>query len=232
MDETLQKPLIDILRIDFSVQVTVVVGTAKKEFFAHKDILTKSSEFFQKALEGTWRESRSKRVYLPDQPDTAFSIYLNWLYGGGIDLFGSGETPEIYIDESGVQREHSGDQYKNLIQSYVLGNFLADDVFCNDLINAYFDLRSATKTRPKTEHCNIAFEELPANSNLRLLLVHHVAFSVNYGCLSNDIKEFHPEMVQEVALASVQGRRKEKQKPWDRGRCFYHIHKDGDKKCD
>lgn len=86
-------------KVDFRHEITILVGRKEERLIAHKDILVKNSTFFQSALSGRWFESAEKTIKLPEQTPFSLSLYLNWLYGGFINLTEEDDVIETY--ESG-----------------------------------------------------------------------------------------------------------------------------------
>lgn len=60
--------------------VHVFVGPKCKSFHLHKALLCYHSKFFQKALDGGFKEQDDKAVYLPDDDVGAFVLFVNWIY--------------------------------------------------------------------------------------------------------------------------------------------------------
>ena len=217
-------------KIDFAEEVTVYIGSTKRRFVAHSDVLTKSSTFFESALKPEWRELKERKIELPNLDATAFSIYLNWLYGGFVDLWKEGEVLKKYKNQYGKELEEAGRRYERILHSYILGDYLGDDIFCNGMIDSYFDLHESTWQWPGITTCNLAFQELEETLKLRLLLIHHITFSASYDAFASSVDELDPEIVREVALVSIKDRENAEKTMDDRGRCYYHIHEKGEKK--
>jgi len=57
--------------------VTVRVGdsTESEDFVAHESFLTSRSEFFCRAMNGSWEEAESRMVKLPEDKPAIFAIY-------------------------------------------------------------------------------------------------------------------------------------------------------------
>lgn len=215
----------------FREEITVFVGAGAERFVAHRGSLTKSSPLFQATLSSRWKESRETKVHLPDQDPIAFSIYLNWLYGGFVALLQDGEEIVTWMDEEGKQLEYPGDRFKRLIQSYILGAYIQDDEFCNSIVNSYFELSKATEDCPGVDECNLAFDQLIDTSPMRLLVLHDVTFTLHHRCLVPMIDHFRAEFVRAMALVAVQDMYKQRNCPEHRGRCYYHVHAEG-KECE
>jgi hypothetical protein len=137
-------------RLDMVTTIVVIVGegNVKKEFTILQSIVTRSSRFMQTTRSGEGRESREKRVYLPETHVSDFEVYLEWLYTGHVTML------HTWIVQS-----------FQLIPLWLLGESLGDDQFCNaiidiivhpppgeariDLLYFWLDINQAwSKTRP------------------------------------------------------------------------------------
>ncbi|KAJ4290967.1 hypothetical protein N0V90_010163 [Kalmusia sp. IMI 367209] len=68
------------------VKITFGKNGNEKVFFVHPPILKERSVFFQKALEGDWREAKDCAIDLPEDEPTVFSVYLRYLYTGNMSI--------------------------------------------------------------------------------------------------------------------------------------------------
>jgi hypothetical protein len=219
-------------KIDFGHEVVILVGRQQTRFVTHKDLLVKSSTFFQAALSGNWRESQKNGILLPEEQAVSFSTYLNWLYGGFIDLWEEGEAIPTYKDANGREREDGGIHYHRITEAYLLGTFVGDDSFCNALIDSYFHTMDACNQWPGSNVCNIAFDNLVEGSKLRMLMVHHIAFRACADDFDGDDDNFSPDLVKNIAKVLVRETDPKGRDPGARGRCFYHVHGKDEKKCE
>jgi len=64
-----------------STIITIAVGSARRLFACHEDVLV-LSPFFKAALKGSFVEARTKQVELPDEEPEVFSSVLEYLYKG------------------------------------------------------------------------------------------------------------------------------------------------------
>ncbi|KAF3146695.1 hypothetical protein TWF569_005013 [Orbilia oligospora] len=79
--------------------VTIVAGD--DEIGVHEFVLASQSEFFKAALHCGLKESREKRITLPEiQPKVIITV-LNWLYRAPLDPYFDGATPNsVFSDGS------------------------------------------------------------------------------------------------------------------------------------
>ena len=223
----------NVSRIDFGNDVTVLVGKNERRFVAHQDILCRSSTFFQAACSGNWRESKEKLVRLPEQSSGAFSIYLHWCYTGIIDLWDGNENVTARIRANAQIRITPDPRIMRLSQSYVLGDMLGAPQLCNALIDSWFDLFAETRLAPSYEEVNFVAESLPETCPLSRLSIHQMAFGLKLESFRSTLDKFTPKVIKEIARVAVEEADNASHKrPKGRGRCFYHVHADSEKRCD
>ncbi|KFY10005.1 hypothetical protein V491_07847 [Pseudogymnoascus sp. VKM F-3775] len=73
--------------------VTVYVGPREKRYSIHKALLTSQSEYFEKALNGKFREADEQTIRLPEDSPDAFDLLIGWLYQNQIPVLGYGPGP-------------------------------------------------------------------------------------------------------------------------------------------
>lgn len=105
----------------------------------HQDIICASSEFFRAAVSKEWKEGETKVVRLHEQIPAAFRIYLERLYASEVDLFGLAVNyvgDLVHAEEQLSKSVLNGrlDAYV-LCKLWVLGDFLSDSHFKNDVIS-------------------------------------------------------------------------------------------------
>lgn len=156
------------------------------------------------------------------------------MYGGFIDLWNGREDREkgTWTDDDGKLRPIVGGRHDRLFSSYILGNRLGDDPFCNSLVDSYFMLDAEVRKAPTTTHINKAFKALPETSKPRLLMVHEILYDIHTQTTLKAIPVYNPEVWKAMAVASVRQDYKVAyvdKKPKVRGRLFYHAHAEGER---
>ncbi|KFY24129.1 hypothetical protein V493_05412 [Pseudogymnoascus sp. VKM F-4281 (FW-2241)] len=68
--------------------VTVYVGPREKRYSVHKALLTSQSEYFEKALNGNFKEADEQTIRLPEDSPDAFELLIGWLYQNQIPSLG------------------------------------------------------------------------------------------------------------------------------------------------
>lgn len=111
--------------------IEVVVGSDPLTTFSiHEGLIRGSSDFFDKAMGGTWKEAADRVINLPDDDPDVFRIYLHWLYRGSI--------PCGWLKPETVSDVH----YIHFAKAYVLGDKLQDEDFCDADIDAIIQMAS------------------------------------------------------------------------------------------
>ncbi|KEQ60676.1 uncharacterized protein M437DRAFT_53841 [Aureobasidium melanogenum CBS 110374] len=71
--------------------VTIEVGIEKEHFVVHQSFLCAKSQYFSKALSGSFQESITRFVQLPDVSPIIFKIFVAWVYHDTLSYLPSDE---------------------------------------------------------------------------------------------------------------------------------------------
>lgn len=216
-------------RIDFTEEAIVLVGEDDQRFVCHQNLLSASSPFFLAAT----AKDPGKIIRLPEQDPTAFSIYLNWRYTGSLDLFDGDPAHGVETASDGLIRQKAGKRWHNLFNAYALGDMLQDSTFCNTLIDAFVLLVDTTGHYPPPSVVNPVFRSLSDLSKLQKVFIHKMAFRVSFKTLEENLDLYLAEVWKEIALLSVKERERMKDYKLTQaqGKCFFHVHREGEDKC-
>ncbi|KAK8240692.1 hypothetical protein HDK90DRAFT_509128 [Phyllosticta capitalensis] len=90
--------------LDNGLMITVVVGgeDSPRTFNIHETLLRSTSPFCDKALSGDWKESKDKKINLPDEDPMIFDVYQKWLMLDKILIGSQGQSPLEAIKDSEV----------------------------------------------------------------------------------------------------------------------------------
>ena len=66
--------------------VDIFVGPKRKTFRLHEDLLCDRSDYFKATFQGDFAEAQSKELYLAEDNDASFELFVNWLYGGDVQI--------------------------------------------------------------------------------------------------------------------------------------------------
>ena len=119
----------------------------------HATALSKSSEFFRRALKPEWRTDTTKPIDMSDVDPVIFEAYCGWLYAGKV----------MHVDD--------GRCYTYLSRLYVLGERLMDVALQDSVVAALIRRIQTYKKYPGNLSVQIIYAGTPAGSPARRLLV-------------------------------------------------------------
>ncbi|KAE9976074.1 hypothetical protein EG328_002845 [Venturia inaequalis] len=193
----------------------IFVDDDTEPYTVHHDLITASSEFFNRALNGEFEE-RNGDVKLPEHKSSTFEVYSKWLYSDVIS------HPPVHDDTIAV--------YK----LYVLGDTIRDGRFRNSVVD--FIIKSVTVSNEcpvGIGAVNYAFENTPKSSKLTKLLIDFWAYGAQtewfeIASTQNADGQYPSEFLYEVLRVSLlsPGKTKEADRPWIKNLCQYHDHED------
>lgn len=86
--------------------VSIYVGPERKHYVVHKRLLTSQSDYFDKALNGGFKEAEENKIHLEEDDPAAVGLLVGWLYRGVIpgtgrkpgpfSLYMTGGVPPVY----------------------------------------------------------------------------------------------------------------------------------------
>ncbi|KAF2121754.1 hypothetical protein BDV96DRAFT_483372, partial [Lophiotrema nucula] len=146
--------------------VKVLVGKDREEYIIHKQVLTRSSPFFQSAMKRQWAERRKEpnTVELLDDNSAAFTLYSQWLYTGSIP------TAEESLREV---------PYRDLVHAYLLGDKLMDFQFQNSVVTSMIAVEAEYGMYPSSQDIHDIYDCTPESSPARQLFVDFYARAVS-----------------------------------------------------
>ncbi|KAK6001450.1 hypothetical protein QM012_002781 [Aureobasidium pullulans] len=90
---TITKPSKDKVKLIYNTRmVTIEVGIEKEHFVIHQSFLCAKSQYFTKALSGSFKESITRSIELPDVSPILFRIFVAWIYHGTLVYFLPSDT--------------------------------------------------------------------------------------------------------------------------------------------
>lgn len=99
--------------------VDVFVGPKRKTWRLHEDLLCDRSDYFKATFQGQFAEATSKELYLPEDNDVSFELFVNWLYGSKLRTPSDDDELAAYLGLLALAE-------KALIEH--LGNLAADHI--------------------------------------------------------------------------------------------------------
>ena len=209
-----------MLRINFQDEVVVLVGESKVKFNTHKDILCKSSTFFEAALSKEWLENKTRTIELPRDKPNLFSTYLQWAYSG------------VLVDEStDCEDAARAAIFSHLAGVYVLADKLGSLALKNCTLDQITSHSQTWNIIPHPTWVNFVYDNTVENSKLRDWIVDRYIHTAASSCGKLDsVKLLPTELVSQYMTQTMEfrvlgttcnGLPKGKKE-----RCYYHEHDD------
>ncbi|KAL9066958.1 MAG: hypothetical protein Q9161_007202 [Pseudevernia consocians] len=225
MDKLLQAPgLTPIAQYMNDDMVDIYVGTSRRKFRLHRDLLCERSEFFEAALEGHFKEAEAQELTLPEDSVESFERLVCWLYGAPL---------------MSMPLEPSEDDFSANVNLFILAKKLCLEHLQNETMDRV--LKYYRLVLLEVDVC-ILCENTSAGDPLRRLSIQCAAWKAVFNAVHNKDTAFESgseyllEGGGEIAidfaswlarfyaiskgsrgkLASIDPRRK--------SNCFYHVH--------
>lgn len=208
-------------------------------------MLEERSAFFKAALAGAWMSTtreeqetessqgkekgkdaeQSIQTVDPCQVDfdntepVIFGIFLTWILTG--NLRNSGNLINNVDDDPEVRPQ----QWKQLVDCYILGDFLQAPGFKNSVMDELLrvlEARNDTAGLPRAA-IEYIFKNTVHGAALRQLVLHLVHVNGTFPALED--REFCYELAQYLMSDAVKHAKNPSQ-PWKRAKCEYHEHPD------
>jgi hypothetical protein len=179
-------------RFDFTEIIVICAGEEQKEYLVHRSVLkTSSSKFLKRMLSNDWRETREKRLSLPETRPWILEVYLHWMYTGHVVLEHSPAEADTVL----------------LVEIYLLGDYLDDMVFCDTIVEKLVELSQGPKHKlPSGTAVRLAWSKTSVDSPLRAvvkeLFLGVAIYSALEALLNND--DFPYEFILDILSSSVE----------------------------
>ncbi|KAJ9643106.1 hypothetical protein H2199_004630 [Coniosporium tulheliwenetii] len=204
--------------------VTVEVGGEKKPFIVHKDLLCYWSKYFDKALNGPFKEGGKDTIAITDVPPVVFARFLQWLYAQpSMPLPGGNITqervePQATVDTIGstwrlpTQADPEGHIYtkttEKLLELYILGDRYDIRDLMKDVMSALMIYGALSDWVLAPETAVLAFDNLPRSSPFCRYVVYTYAYAWRpKPNLDNEVRERNeampPELLYEVMTINI-----------------------------
>jgi hypothetical protein len=199
----------------FSPRDTIIklsVGPTQEVFNVHQGLLTKSSEFFKRAMKPEWAASRSDPHTIDlseDSPETV-TLYINWLYHPNIE---TGLPTEKYNDTTTSRIPAKG--YGVLAKAYVFGEKVMDTKFKTAVLLKLIEVEDALEECPGANDAIIVYAGTPAGSPMRQLITDLAVYNADDGGSWADyFKDIPSEAVIDVVTTMAKVRTGPSTKPY------------------
>lgn len=210
-----------------------MVGPQAKRYTVHKRIICPASSFFRSACSGNWRESRDGHLRLCETKPATFDVYICFLYTNEVDVVS--EATEMQLPGAKYDKvntpEASAKVFRCLVSAFILGDMLNDAWFTNAIVDEFVLLSSSCTLIP-AQAIELAWQSLMPQWGLMGAIMDAVAVQMTPSCFKSCAAELPPAFVIEVAQACFRDRNMAPSARgiFNRARCFYHDHFNGEGK--
>ncbi|KAH0528035.1 hypothetical protein TsFJ059_002947 [Trichoderma semiorbis] len=201
--------------------LTVTVGSTDPVMYSvHEHLICRTSGYFKTAMKAHWETSTSGSIDLTEEDPEVFEIYLHWLYFG---------TLPVRNNSPGLE---GNNEYVQLAQAYVLGEFLQDVNFKDTVLDAILIKSRSTASDGQTwfplgPAIRCIYEGTRASSAARRLLVDLYNHNGHGDWLKGwaDKDDMPKQFLLDLAIAALteRSRPSESLAPVE-GTCRYHEH--------
>ncbi|KAI4847774.1 hypothetical protein E4T44_04323 [Aureobasidium sp. EXF-8845] len=197
----------------FQTIVSVEVGTQKKAFLIHKDLLIFYSDYFRAAFNGSFSEATERKISLSDERVDVFSVVNQFVY-----------TRQL------SHQLDSDLQWEVLFRTWLFGNKYLMPSLQNKVMSVLFAKNKKTNVVP-TLWLKLTYDNTLPGSPLRSFIVDFTAYKLDI-----TIPEFGKLWPHEalIDLLKVVGAKSKEDigsytlPEANNRKCYYHIHADGE----
>jgi len=154
--------------------IQVKVGADQQIFNVHKDLLCYYSSYFERALNGDFKEAIDKSIELDDEDPFIFQAFVSWLYTER--LYEDKKEPIDPKSEDREKRTTVNLSQRQLMQIWLFGEKRGIPALQNKAINLYHQNFSESRLLD-VYLLNTVYEQTLEDSKLRKYLAALYAFS-------------------------------------------------------
>ncbi|KZM20094.1 uncharacterized protein EKO05_0007522 [Ascochyta rabiei] len=205
---------------------TVLVGSDKKSFVVHQDLLTYHSRFFKAALTGNFKEAGDKTVTLKEEDPLIFEFFVHWLYHKGFPA--KHNTSVELLNDWERENDHGGAKTGNLIHLYILGDqYGVPELGLLALTELFQHMEEMETGLPNRLQIIHAFNSLPDGSALLLYLIDsHCHYSGGYFWDNENVHDFPSAFLIGILKRYSQYAQGGRSSSEELNLCDYHDHKE------
>jgi len=217
----------------FGEVIEIIIGSSKTKFIAIKQVICARSKFVETACSERWESGRTGTITLEDQDPAIFSIWMSWLWFGSIDNAAS--LIDLNPTDKSQKEQPQLDQWEQLAECYVLGDFLQAPEFCNAIMDSmlknaeYYSREFRKLSGTDRQDIEYIWTNTVAGSPLRRLVLDNAAdFQANMDNLKDSppsygLQQYFFDLASLVTSNRVQ--QVTALKPWKKDICAtYHHH--------
>jgi hypothetical protein len=194
--------------------VTLVIGSAKKDYTVHKDLLIFYSDYFRAAFDGSFVEATERKMDLFDVKEQTFEDFHTWLYTR--KLASEDDEPLTWRDL--IDFWIFGDRF----QVSMLQNCVMDEIFAKDNRGECFPLRML----------KFSYGNTMTGSLLRKAMIELMVYETDLGgedegtMKTNNTHYYTVEILQDLVEELYFARQNKiafNKRP-KRDKCLFHVH--------
>ncbi|KAI4849945.1 hypothetical protein E4T44_01687 [Aureobasidium sp. EXF-8845] len=191
--------------------ITVEVGSNKKKYIMHKDLLVYYSDYFRAAFNGCFREATDGKITLLDECEHIFEIFNQFVYSRRIT--------------DGVGHKLS---WETLIETWLFGDKHMVPALQNALMDAMLEEGRAERSMPTALIAGVWEKTLPS-SPLRRYMLDRTVYCMTFDTFRTCEHRYPREALVDVIGTYANKDSTKKLRFPSRGKCYYHVHKEGEK---
>ncbi|KEQ74392.1 hypothetical protein M436DRAFT_80821 [Aureobasidium namibiae CBS 147.97] len=194
-----------------STHVKIEVGSKKKIYVIHKDLLRFYSDYFRGAFSGSFKEAIEGKVSLPEEREAVFDIFTQFLYSR---LLADDRDEKI--------------SWATLVDVWLFGDKYLVPSLQNSAMDSLIKKIEVDHSVPTHQIKKIWEKTLPS-SPLRRYLLEHTAYRLSASSFQMFENHWTREALVELVKTFFDKEDTKKYVFPAREKCYYHIHKEGEK---
>ncbi|KAF2117804.1 hypothetical protein BDV96DRAFT_597678 [Lophiotrema nucula] len=149
--------------------ILIEIGPDRVKYYVLKAFLTHYSQYFNKSLNGPWKEAEDRKIALPDVEPTVFNIFVNWLYTQAMP---KSRSAWFRVSElSWNPYETTKDLDLLMIKAYIFGDRFATPRFSQLVLDQFASHNICNGDTPWYSNIIYAYDNLSASNVMLKLLV-------------------------------------------------------------
>ena len=218
----------------------VLVGPEKQRFLVPKDMLCRTSNFFQASLDGGFKESSSNTCYLPEVSPKTFALLIKWLYSRTFEHLDAWPNLSPHVtpeeendndsDDESAPEKDCQDSDMDLCRLYVLADILEMPILQNAIVD---QLQYYFKTENTYPHCRMVTHIYSNTTKAALIRKYFVAYHVwllddCWALKSNYYKLYPKGFLAAVGRETRRRYAEHPSSPFYTNLCGFHVHTEGE----
>ncbi|KAE9991893.1 hypothetical protein EG327_010680 [Venturia inaequalis] len=164
---------------------TILIGPEKTPYVVHRDLICSQSPFFTAALRGSFLESSTQSLELPDIDTKCFDHVILWLYQSRLE-------PLSYFFKDGKAT------YFTLLDLYATADQLDIEGLRNGVVDLVAELAEVTNSVPTPTDTWILYDGVRDSAKLRELVLDLFAFKKTDNLIATHPDEWHPSFLRDL----------------------------------